>query len=282
MQHEEYLQTFQYQWIIKSPVRKLLARALYWEHSHHLRLLDGGTRIPTRMIATFTNARSQSAGTATMLGSSLSGMSSALDSLATAASSVFLSSPLMADDQKTLIHGLRQRDPELLDRLIEQYQHRLFRYLVYITGDASRAEDLFQETWIRVLERGHQYDGKHKFEAWLFTIARNLVIDWQRQKKAISLDGMLDPGEEGRAVDLPDEKAESPLDVYLQGESEQRVQASLDRLPVHYREVLLLRFREEMQLDEIAAIQSTPISTVKSRLYRGLEALKGLLAGGAA
>jgi RNA polymerase sigma-70 factor (ECF subfamily) len=234
------------------------------------------------MIATFTNARFQTAASRAICKAALGVTSPAFSSLAAAVRSNFLFSPLMADDRKILIQGLRQRDPELLDRLIEEYQHRLFRYLVYITGDAARAEDFFQETWIRVLERGHQYDGKHKFEAWLFTIARNLVIDWQRQKKAISLDSMVDPEEEGRSIDLPDEKAESPLHVYLQGESEQRVQASLDRLPVHYREVLLLRFREEMQLDEIAKIQSTPISTVKSRLYRGLEALKSLLAGGVA
>jgi RNA polymerase sigma-70 factor, ECF subfamily len=234
------------------------------------------------MIATFTQVRMQTAVAGAICNSALGATSPAFSSLAAAARSAFLFSPLMADDRKTLIQGLRQRDPEVLDRLIEEYQHRLYRYLVYITGDATRAEDFFQETWIRVLERGHQYDGKHKFEAWLFTIARNLVIDWQRQKKAISLDSMVDPEEEGRPIDLPDDKAESPLHVYLQSESEQRVQASLDRLPVHYREVLLLRFREEMQLDEIARIQSTPISTVKSRLYRGLEALKGLLAGGVA
>src|ERR1700760_2185123 len=170
------------------------------------------------MIATFTSARLHSTGAGTLCASVLGTMSATLDSLATAARSKFLFSPLMADDQKSLIEGLRQRDPEVLDRLIEEYQHRLFRYLVYITGDAVRAEDFFQETWIRVLERGHQYDGKHKFEAWLFTIARNLVIDWQRQKKAISLDTMLDPQEEGRAIELPDEKAESPLHIYLQSE----------------------------------------------------------------
>ena len=234
------------------------------------------------MIATFTPARLQSTGAGAICNSALGTMSSAFGSLAAAARSTFLFSPLMADDRKILIQGLRQRNPEVLDRLIEEYQHRLYRYLVYITGDTARAEDFFQETWIRVLERGHQYDGRYKFEAWLFTIARNLVIDWQRQKKALSLDAMVDPQEEGRPIDLPDEKAESPLNVYLQGESEQRVQASLNRLPAHYREVLLLRFREEMQLEEIARIQSTPISTVKSRLYRGLEALKGLLAGGVA
>ena len=193
----------------------------------------------------------------------------------------FLFSTLMADDKKMLVEGLRQRDPEVLDRLIEQYQYRLFRYLLYITGNPERAEDFFQETWIRVLERGHQYDGKFKFEAWLFTIARNLVIDWQRQKKAVSLDSMMDP-EEGKGFEIVDEKAESPLQLFLQAESQDRVQASLEQLPAAYREVLLLRFQEEMQLDEIAKIQATPISTVKSRLYRGLDALKGLLAGGAA
>jgi RNA polymerase sigma-70 factor (ECF subfamily) len=192
-----------------------------------------------------------------------------------------LFSTLMADDKKSLVQGLRQRDPEVLDRLIEQYQYRLFRYLLYITGNPQHAEDFFQETWIRVLERGHQYDGKFKFEAWLFTIARNLVIDWQRQKKAVSLDAMTDT-EEGKGFEIVDEKGESPLQLFLQSETQGRVQASLEQLPPAYREVLVLRFQEEMQLDEIARIQATPISTVKSRLYRGLDALKGLLAGGAA
>jgi RNA polymerase sigma-70 factor (ECF subfamily) len=196
-------------------------------------------------------------------------------------SGTLLFSTLMADDKTTLVQGLRRRDPELLDRLIEQYQYRLFRYLLYITGNTERAEDFFQETWIRVLERGHQYDGKFKFEAWLFTIARNLVIDWQRQKKAVSLDAMTDP-EEGKPFEIVDEKAESPLQLFLQSESQDQVQASLALLPAPYREVLLLRFQEEMQLDEIARIQATPISTVKSRLYRGLESLKSLLAGGIA
>jgi RNA polymerase sigma-70 factor, ECF subfamily len=195
-------------------------------------------------------------------------------------SASLLFSTLMADETKSLAQGLRRRDPELLDRLIEQYQYRLFRYLLYITGSRERAEDFFQETWIRVLERGHQYDGKSKFEAWLFAIARHLVIDWQRQKKAQSLDALTHP-EEGAPVEFADGDA-SPLEQVLNQESESSVQTSLRKLPAIYREVLLLRFQEDLQLVEIAAVVGAPISTVKSRLYRGLEDLRGLLTGEAA
>ena len=188
-----------------------------------------------------------------------------------------LFSGLMVDDTKSLAQGLRRRDPELLDRLIEQYQYRLFRYLLYISGNQERAEDFFQETWIRVLERGHQYDGKSKFESWLFAIARNLVIDWQRQRKPQSLDLLTNP-DDGAPMEFAGEDP-SPLQQVLTQESDTTVQTALEKMQAIYREVLLLRFQEEMQLTEIAAVLDAPISTVKSRLYRGLEDLRGLLAG---
>jgi len=188
-------------------------------------------------------------------------------------------STLMRDEAKNIARGLQQRDPDLLDRLIEQYQFRLFRYLVYITGDKARAEDFFQETWIRVLERGHQYDGKSKFEAWLFAIARHLVIDWQRTKKAQSLDALTDPELE-KPLQIPSENEPSPLHQVLAQEREEDVQASLEKIPAIYREVLVLRFQEELQIEEMAGVLSIPVSTVKSRLYRGLDALRGALEGG--
>ncbi len=182
----------------------------------------------------------------------------------------------MRDEAKTIARGLQRRDPDLLDRLIEQYQYRLFRYLVYVTGDKERAEDFFQETWIRVLERGHQYDGKSKFEAWLFAIARHLVIDWQRQKKIESLDALTDPQQE-HPLQVADESDPSPLHSVLSQESQKTVQTSLQKIPAMYREVLVLRFQEDLQIHEMAGVLSIPISTVKSRLYRGLEALRAAL-----
>src|SRR5262249_50820211 len=183
--------------------------------------------------------------------------------------SSLLFSNLMEEEGKELARGLKRRDPELLDQLIEQYQYRLFRYLVHLSGSRERAEDFFQETWIRVLERGHQYEGKWKFETWLFAIARNLFIDWQRRKKPASLDELMEPNEEATSFEPAAAAEESPLALAIQQQEESVVQASLKKLPVIYREVLLLRFQEEMQLEEIAAVTSMPLSTVKSRLYRG-------------
>ena len=188
----------------------------------------------------------------------------------------------MLDDAQSLARALKHRDPDLLDRLIEQYQFRLFRYLVHLTGSQERAEDFFQETWLRVLERGHQYDGKWKFEAWLFAIARNLVLDWHRRKKPQSLESLAGQDEDAAPFDVKDEKSASPLEQVLQAEAQSGVELSLQRVPAVYREVLVLRFQEEMQLDEIAGVTGAPISTVKSRLYRGLEALKQSMQGGAA
>jgi len=191
-------------------------------------------------------------------------------------------SSLMTDDAKSIARGLKRRDPELLDLLIEQYQFRLFRYLLHLTSSRERAEDFFQETWVRVLERGSQYDGRWKFEAWLFTIARNLVLDWHRRKKPESFESLRGREEDAPAFDVRDEKSATPLESVLSNEQREGVHTSLGKIPAVYREVLVLRFQEEMQLEEIAGVLSTPVSTVKSRLYRGLEALRGAMQGGSA
>ena len=169
--------------------------------------------------------------------------------------------------------GLKRNDPELLDRLIETYQHRLLRYLLFLTGKREVAEDLFQETWMRVLLRGAQYNGKARFDTWLFTIARNLVIDLSRKRQMASLDEMSEAGEDERpfevALDGP-----SPFEQFASREDRAEVAAVLLKLEPNYREVLMLRFHEEMSLEEIASVTRAPLSTVKSRLYRGLAALK--------
>ena len=185
----------------------------------------------------------------------------------------------MAQESTEIARGLRRRDPDLLDRLIEQYQHRLLRYLVYLTGRRELAEDLFQETWIRVLERGHQFNDKFAFSTWLFAVARNLAIDHMRHKQPASLDGLLRENNDDAPFDVPATGQASAFDVTLQREQNERIASAMQYLPAEYREALVLRFQEGMSLEEIASVARVPLGTVKSRIYRGLSALEPRLKG---
>ncbi len=169
--------------------------------------------------------------------------------------------------------GLKRQDPELLDQLIDTYQHRLMRYLMFLTGKREVAEDLFQEVWIRVLRRGSQYNGKARFDTWIFTIARNLVIDLSRKRTMASLDEMREGGEDERPFEIVQD-GPSPLEQFQYRENAAELATVMLTLEPSYREVLTLRFHEEMSLEEIAGVTRAPLSTVKSRLYRGLAALK--------
>ena len=184
---------------------------------------------------------------------------------------------VMADEKTEIAQGLRRRDPDLLDRLIEQYQHRLLRYLISLTRNRATAEDLFQETWIRVLERGHQYDGKHEFSTWLFSVSRHLVIDFFRRKQPASLDALLE--DEDKPMAPPASEKPSAFEMLAQHELSERIAAGLDRVASEYREALVLRFQEGLSLDEIAVVTGAPLGTVKSRVYRGLSALEPWLKG---
>lgn len=193
----------------------------------------------------------------------------------------YCSANAMESDASLIARGLRRRDPDVLDRLIEQYQHRLLRYLVYLSGNRELAEDLFQETWIRVLERGHQYDGKHEFSTWLYAVARNLTIDYLRKKSPVSLGGMIDGlmEDERHAPLEPADTRPMAWEVVQQHEQAERISAALVSIPVEYRETVVLRFQEGLALDEIATVTGAPLGTVKSRLYRGLNLLMGQLKG---
>lgn len=169
--------------------------------------------------------------------------------------------------------GLKRQDPNLLDELIVRYQHRLLRYLLYLTGNREAAEDLFQETWMRVLVRGKQFNGHSRFDTWLFTIARNLVIDQKRKRTMVHLEDLCDSEEDERQIDVASSEP-TPFELCSNQEDREHIAAALLQLDALHREVLVLRFHEELSLDEIAKVTSAPLSTVKSRLYRGLAALK--------
>jgi RNA polymerase sigma-70 factor (ECF subfamily) len=171
-----------------------------------------------------------------------------------------------------IARGLRERDMQLLADLVERYQHRLVRYLLYLTGMREYAEDLAQETWIRVLQRGSQYNGRQRFDPWLFAIARNLAIDYLRKKrKAVPTVSLPDDHD---AVLLVPSSGPSPFEAAARSQDAMSLAGRLQILSPLYREALLLRFQEDLSLAEIAQVLGAPVTTVTSRIYRGLAALR--------
>jgi RNA polymerase sigma-70 factor, ECF subfamily len=188
-------------------------------------------------------------------------------------------------DTQRIARGLRQRDVALLHALVVEYQFRLVRYLIYLLGRRDSVDDLVQETWLRVLERGRSYDGRSRFEPWLFAIARNLTIDHLRQRRIFSLDSRDDasdsypshaPEQDCKSLSLASHDP-SPFELAARTEDAQRLAHTLGTLDPIYREALVLRFQEELSLGEIATVVGVPLTTVSSRIYRGLAALRAQL-----
>jgi RNA polymerase sigma-70 factor (ECF subfamily) len=195
-------------------------------------------------------------------------------------------------DARRIVDGLRRKDMALINQLVGLYHYRLVRYLLYLTGRRERVEDLVQDTWLRVLARGSQFDGRSRFEPWLFSIARNLAIDDLRKRKIASLgtpEGdtrKADTPEamgprEGLAGTLPAPDQSSPFLAAARSEDAVRLAAALGLLEPIYREVLLLRFQEDLSLQEISKVVGAPVPTVSSRIHRGLGLLRSRWQGGA-
>jgi RNA polymerase sigma-70 factor (ECF subfamily) len=167
---------------------------------------------------------------------------------------------------------LRRGDADAFDALLARYQNRLYRYLLRLTADPAAAQDLFQETWLKVITRIHRYDESRPFEPWLFTVARNLALDHLRKASPDSLD---EPSESGEPrVARLGAKEPGSLDRLLERERQSLLERRLEELPPLYREALTLRFEEEMTFEEMADVLSAPVSTVKSRVQRALSALR--------
>ncbi len=170
---------------------------------------------------------------------------------------------------------LRSGDMEAVAQLVERYQHRLYRYLLRLVSRPSMAEDLFQQTWLRVMERIQYYDPRRSFEGWLFAVAHNLAIDHLRRRQPESLDEPLPSGE--TQSDLTRSVNPGALELLLTKERADYVLDAIAELPVAFREVVTLRFEEEMKLEEIATVLAMPMGTVKTRLHRALKALRLIL-----
>jgi RNA polymerase sigma-70 factor (ECF subfamily) len=178
-----------------------------------------------------------------------------------------------------LLQRAARREPAALSKLVETYSPRVFGLLYRLTDSRDVAEDLLQETFLRVVRVIGEYRHVGKFESWLFRIAANLARDRARQFVRRGRPAAFEESEQGEPpATTRSRNGDDPAEGLAQREAEHRVAASLRRLSDGEREVLVLRHYSGHSFREIAAILGIPLGTALARAHRGLQRLRQELA----
>jgi RNA polymerase sigma-70 factor (ECF subfamily) len=169
-----------------------------------------------------------------------------------------------------LVERAKAQDEAAFEQIMNLYADRLYSYILRMVGNATDAEDLVQETFLRAYQGLPNFDGRASLGTWLYRIATNLCIDHQRRRArrvpTVSYSGQEDEDGEPAEWDFPDHQTPNPLQAVLNRELEAVVEDAIGKLSPKLRTVLLLYDVEELSYEEIARVLHIPIGTVKSRL----------------
>ncbi len=160
--------------------------------------------------------------------------------------------------------------------LVELYQDKIYHLAYRMVGNRQEAEDIVQETFLRVFRSLDRYDEKQKFSTWIYRIGTNLAIDQLRKRKAVySLDADVSDGE--GATDwysMLKSEEPTPEGEVLLSETQRRIHEAIEALPKKYKSVVILKYLHDMSLQEISDVLELPVTTVKTRVHRGREFLR--------
>lgn len=170
---------------------------------------------------------------------------------------------------------VKKGDQKAFEPIVSFYQNRIYYHCYRMTGSAEEAEDLAQEAFVRAYVNIRSFDDRRRFSTWLYRIATNLTIDYLRKRKP---DYYLEQPVKGTEhltlysqlaseENLPDEEIERL-------ELKEQIKGHILDLSDIYRSVIVLRYIDELSLKEISEVLDIPLGTVKTRLYRGREALR--------
>ena len=172
------------------------------------------------------------------------------------------------DSELQLVDRLRRCDAEAFEAVHDAFNARLYNFLARLSNSRDVAEDLLEETWLRLVSHAPRLRPDTRLGPWLFTVARNLYVSYRRSR-------LLEDAESADAAGLWSMSAPSPspLDLAEASQMERRIAAALASLPAIYREALLLVAVEELRPSEAAAICGITAEAMRQRLSRA----RGLL-----
>lgn len=174
-----------------------------------------------------------------------------------------------SSSDETLLLRYQEGDEEAFAQLYGRYRAGLWRFICGLCASTAQADEVFQETWLAVVQSPAAPDGRARFKTWLFQIARHRLIDgWRKHQREEMKSAAFDKAQ------VLDESEATPETLVLRAQQLQHIAAALQTLPLPQREVFLLRAHADMQLPEIATLTQTPLEAVKSRFRYALAKLR--------
>jgi RNA polymerase sigma-70 factor (ECF subfamily) len=172
-----------------------------------------------------------------------------------------------------LVRGALDGAEPAFRELVLRYQRPVFGVIVRVVKDQARAEELAQDTFVRAFRALHSYDLQRKFSAWLLTIAHHIAIDEVRKGalETVSLDELAEDG--SPSVQIADSKSPTPAVITERAELAAALRTAISRLRPEYRELVSLKYEQELEYEEIVEITGLPSGTVKSSLHRARKEL---------
>jgi RNA polymerase sigma-70 factor (ECF subfamily) len=173
------------------------------------------------------------------------------------------------ESDERLMLRFQKGEVRAFEELVRRHRAPVFSFLLRLTGDRGRAEDLCQETFLRVVRAADGWEPRALFRTWLYAVARNQAQDEARRKAFRRTDPEADPAGTAAASDDP-----GPEEAAAGALLRPKLEAALASLPAEQREVFLLREHAGLRFPEIADVTGVPENTVKSRMRYALEALR--------
>jgi RNA polymerase sigma-70 factor (ECF subfamily) len=182
-------------------------------------------------------------------------------------------------DESRLAALARNGDRKAFAEIVKRYQNKIMKLGFRMLNQRQEAEDVAQETFFKVYSNLHRYDVTQKFSTWIYRVATNICIDrLRRRKEQISLDvAGSEPSNDNTNRELQlkiSNKWQTPENQVILSELQGQVQQAVQQLPDKYRLAIVLRYMQELSLQEISEVLDIPLPTVKTRIHRGREVLR--------
>lgn len=174
-----------------------------------------------------------------------------------------------------LVRLARNGDRQAFEELVEMYKDKIYHLGYRMLSNSMEAEDVTQDTFLRVYMNLDRYDENQKFSTWIYRIGTNLCIDRLRKRKpTYSLDAEMPEGDGTDWYSLLKSDQDTPEEEIVLSETQDQIRSAIETLPEKYKSVVILRYLHDMSLQEIGDVLGMPVTTVKTRVHRGREFLR--------